>query len=125
MQRRRKPGEAAADHADIAPQIARQTGVLDRAHRVLSGAGYQVLRYDMFGRGMSDRPEAEYDRAMYLQQLEEMLVKMDWDEKFDIVGYSFGAAIAAEYAAKHPDMINSLVLIAPLVDYSARIPDAA
>lgn len=88
-------------------------------------AGYQVLRYDMYGRGMSDRPIAEYDRAMYLRQLEEMLVKIQWDEKFDIAGYSFGGAIAAEYAAKHPDMINSLVLIAPLVDYSARIPDAA
>ena len=87
-------------------------------------AGYQVLRYDMFGRGMSDRPSGAYDRAMYLRQLEEMLEKIGWDEKFDIAGYSFGGAIAAEYAARHPEMINSLVLITPLIDHSARIPDA-
>jgi pimeloyl-ACP methyl ester carboxylesterase len=99
--------------------------IWDRYVAYLINTGYQVLRYDMYGRGLSDRPAGEYDRDMYVQQLEELLEKMEWDEKFAIAGYSFGGAIAAEYAARNPDMIHSLVLIAPLIDHSGRVPPAA
>ena len=38
----------------------------------LREAGLRVLRYDHFGRGYSDRPQVDYDRALYQQQLEDL-----------------------------------------------------
>ena len=39
----------------------------------LTDRGFRVLRYDMYGRGRSDRPAVEYNRALYLEQLVELL----------------------------------------------------
>ncbi|WP_397473672.1 alpha/beta fold hydrolase [Pusillimonas sp.] len=36
--------------------------------------------------------------------------------QFDLVGYSLGAAVAACIAAQHPELVRSLVLLAPFAD---------
>lgn len=84
----------------------------------LHEAGYRVLRYDQLGRGYSDRPRADYDRALYQRQLEELLSALDIDGPVDMVGVSFGAAVAATFTAAHRDRVRKLVLIAPVVDYA-------
>jgi len=62
----------------------------------LHGAGYRTLRYDMFGRGYSDRPwDGLYDQAFFERQATELLEALDITQPIHIVGYSFGAAIAA------------------------------
>jgi pimeloyl-ACP methyl ester carboxylesterase len=85
---------------------------------VLHEAGFRVLRYDHFGRGYSDRPHVDYDRALYQKQLEDLLGALDIEGPVHLVGVSFGGAVAATFAKAHPERVAKLVLIAPVVDYA-------
>jgi pimeloyl-ACP methyl ester carboxylesterase len=84
----------------------------------LHDAGFRVLRYDHFGRGYSDRPQVDYDRALYQKQLQDLLAALDIEGRVNLVGVSFGGAIAATFAEAHPERVAKLVLIAPVVDYA-------
>lgn len=84
----------------------------------LQEAGFRVLRYDHFGRGYSDRPRVDYDRALYQKQLGDLLAALDIEGPVNLVGVSFGGAIAATFAEAHPERVAKLVLIAPVVDYA-------
>jgi pimeloyl-ACP methyl ester carboxylesterase len=81
-------------------------------------AGFRVLRYDHFGRGYSDRPEVDYDRACYQKQLEDLLMALGIEGPVHLVGVSFGGPIAATFARAHPERVAKLVFIAPVVDYA-------
>ena len=82
----------------------------------LTKAGYQVLRYDLFGRGYSDRPEATYDLELFVKQLDELTRQVIPDQKFNLVGLSMGGPIVASYVNKHPEMIESVTFIAPEIE---------
>jgi len=84
----------------------------------LLDAGFRVLRYTQFGRGYSDRPEVDYDRALYQRQLEELLGALRIEGPLVLAGVSFGGAVAATFAEAHPDRVAKLVLIAPVVAYA-------
>jgi pimeloyl-ACP methyl ester carboxylesterase len=84
----------------------------------LIDAGFRVLRYTQFGRGFSERPELDYDRALYQRQLEDLLETLHIDGPVVLVGVSFGGAIAATFAEAHPDRVAKLGFIAPVVDYA-------
>jgi pimeloyl-ACP methyl ester carboxylesterase len=75
--------------------------------------GKRVLVYDHYGRGYSDRPKAKQDKLFFINQLDELLNKLEIKkQKFELVGYSMGGSIAAAYAAHNPDRLNKLILIA-------------
>jgi pimeloyl-ACP methyl ester carboxylesterase len=92
--------------------------VWDAQAPALANAGHRVLRYTQYGRGYSDRPDTPYDRALYQRQLTELLSALGIDGPIDVVGVSFGGAIAATFTAENPDRVGKLALIAPVVDYS-------
>lgn len=77
--------------------------------------GYRVLRYDLYGRGYSDRPKAEYDLDFFIKQLSELTSALIPGESFHIIGLSMGGPIVASFAYQYPDLINSVTLIAPEV----------
>lgn len=79
----------------------------------LVAAGHKVLTYDLYGRGYSDRPGGAQDAAFFLEQLEELLEHQGVEGPFTLIGYSMGGAIAAGFAARLPDRLRALVLIAP------------
>lgn len=79
----------------------------------LNDAGFRVLAYDNYGRGFSDRPATRYDAAFMDRQLDELLKALKIDRRVDLVGYSMGGAIATIFAARHPERVRSLTLIAP------------
>ena len=79
----------------------------------LAGNGLRVLRYDLFGRGLSDRPIAEYKIDFFLNQLEELLSGINFSSQVVLIGWSLGAIISASYAVKRHDRVGKLVLIAP------------
>jgi pimeloyl-ACP methyl ester carboxylesterase len=81
----------------------------------LADAGYRVLTYDLYGRGYSDRPKADYNLELYNRQLNELLEVLNLDEPFYIVGLSMGGPIAARYTHQNADKILGLILIAPEV----------
>jgi pimeloyl-ACP methyl ester carboxylesterase len=87
----------------------------------LVDSGRRVLRYDMFGRGYSDRPRTSYDRSLYFEQLDNLLDALGIADPVDLVGFSLGGATVANYASRRPDRVRSLTLISP-VGYGFSVP---
>jgi len=79
----------------------------------LVAGGCRVLTYDLYGRGYSDRPGGVQDSAFFVEQLEELLADQGVEGPVTLIGYSMGGAIATAFAARHPDRLRELVLIAP------------
>ena len=80
----------------------------------LHQAGIRTLRYDMYGRGFSDRPQdTAYDQAFYLKQAEDLLDALQISRPLHVAGYSFGSNIAAKLAIARPQQVESLTLLAP------------
>lgn len=88
--------------------------IWDSTFSALSAAGYRVIRYDLFGRGLSDRPDAAYDGAFYDAQLGELLDSLKVEGPVDLFGLSFGGFVAAHFAAANPARVRSLVLVDPM-----------
>ena len=84
----------------------------------LLDAGFRVLRYTQYGRGYSDRPALDYDRALYQRQLEELLAALRIEGPVTLIGVSFGGAVAASFAKANPQRVEKLVFISPVVDYA-------
>jgi pimeloyl-ACP methyl ester carboxylesterase len=87
--------------------------VWDHNVQALTDAGFQVLRYDHFGRGYSDRPDIVYDRDLYDQQVHLLLDKFQVEPPVHLVGLSMGGAVAVTFTDRHPDMVASVSLLAP------------
>uniref|UniRef100_Q024P3 Alpha/beta hydrolase fold n=1 Tax=Solibacter usitatus (strain Ellin6076) TaxID=234267 RepID=Q024P3_SOLUE len=87
--------------------------VWDATFAGLTQAGFRVLRYDHFGRGYSDRPDARYDPEFFDKQLQDLLDALKVTGKVDLVGEDMGGAIAAAFANRHPARANRLVMIDP------------
>jgi len=87
--------------------------VFEQNTKALVSAGFRVLRFDHFGRGWSERPSARYDADFYDRELLELLDKLGINEPIGLVGLSMGGLISAEFAARHPQRISKLFLLAP------------
>jgi pimeloyl-ACP methyl ester carboxylesterase len=80
----------------------------------LTKQGFQVLRYDLFGRGFSDRPNTVYDNALFVRQLYELLTKLKLTmKKVILVGWSMGGAISISFTNAYPELVSKLILVAP------------
>ena len=76
-------------------------------------SGFQVLVFDHFGRGFSERPYIDYDKELYVRSLKELMDHQEIEDTVHLVGYSMGGPIVGYYAEKYPDKIKSMSLIAP------------
>ena len=88
--------------------------IWDNTFRYFTDAGYRVLRFDLYGRGYSDRPDVAYDGALFVQQLHELVTALELPQPFNLVGLSMGGPIAARYAHEHAPSVRRLALVAPL-----------
>jgi pimeloyl-ACP methyl ester carboxylesterase len=101
--------------------------IWDPTFAALRDAGYRVIRYDLYGRGLSDRPDAAYDGAFYDRQLNELLAALKVDGPIDLFGLSFGGYVTAHYAAGQPQRVRTLTLVdpsnsAPQLPWQLRTP---
>lgn len=96
--------------------------IWDSTATALAAAGFRVGRYDSFGRGFSDRPDVAYDDALLDRQLQQLLDSLGWREPVHLVGLSMGGPVTAGFAARHPERVRSLTLIAPASGPPARVP---
>ena len=71
--------------------------------------GRRVLAVDMPGFGDSPPPGPGFDLAAVADRIVEGLAL----ERFDLVGHSLGGAVAVATAARHPEAVRRLVLVAP------------
>ncbi len=80
--------------------------------RLVNG-GYRTIRYDLYGRGYSDRPEEAYNAVFFDRQVLDLIDALKIERPVDIFGLSMGGAIAAYFAANHPEKVRKIVLIDP------------
>ena len=78
----------------------------------LVNAGYRVVAYDLFGRGLSDRPWTEYNLGLFRDQLD-VVINQIGGQYVHLVGSSFGCVIVADYAMHHPENVRTLSMIGP------------
>jgi pimeloyl-ACP methyl ester carboxylesterase len=94
--------------------IAVPCGVWDTTTNDLVTSGFRVLRYDLYGRGRSDRPKVRYDHLLFDRQLSELLTKLEIDTPVDLVGLSLGALIALIFTDRYPKKVRNICLIDPV-----------
>ena len=113
-------GPRGADTVLLIPGFSVTYTVWDPTFDALVGAGFRVLRYDLFGRGYSDRPDAAYDAAFYDRQILDLLDALDIRNPVNVAGLSMGGPIATAFAVNHPERVRRVVLEAPA--YSTGYP---
>jgi len=86
--------------------------IWDPTYEYLTESGFRVLRYDLFGRGFSDRPKLRYDIDLFCKQLRELLDILGLSSIL-LVGLSMGGPITASFTARYSQMVEKLVLVDP------------
>jgi len=89
--------------------------IWDPTFAALIDHGFQVLRFDLYGRGHSARPRVRYTLDLYSRQLQELLEALHLHQVFTLVGLSMGGPVVTHFANRHPSRIDALVLVDPLV----------
>jgi long-chain acyl-CoA synthetase len=79
---------------------------------------YRVIAFDLRGHGRSDAPNSRYDMPELQRDLDTLLAKLEVKLPFVLVGHSFGGAIVTEFAARRPQDVSRLVLVATTGEYS-------
>jgi pimeloyl-ACP methyl ester carboxylesterase len=90
--------------------------IWDPLFDALTNAGFRVLRYDLFGRGYSDRPDATYDADFFDRQLTRLLDALHLDQPVDLAGLSMGGLVVETFANRHPARTRSVILVDPVFD---------
>ena len=89
--------------------------VWDPVFENLVKEGFRVLRYDLYGRGYSDRPHTTYNMDFFIHQLLELLEQLGLTkDRINLVGLSMGGGICVVFADKYPNMIKKVSLIDPI-----------
>lgn len=73
-------------------------------------AKYHVVALDQIGFGHSDKPLLEYKIATFVDFLHGFMKSQNLS-KATLVGNSLGGWIAIDFAARHPEMVDKLVLV--------------
>lgn len=73
---------------------------------------FQLVRYDGRGCGLSDRDISDASFAANQMDLESVVAATGL-KRFALYGASQGAAIAIEFAARHPERVSHLILCGP------------
>lgn len=89
--------------------------VWDKNIEVLTANGYQVLQYDLFGRGYSDRIQGDYTPQLLLNQLTDLITALGLQDTLTIISMSMGSMVAIDYATQNPGQVKSLVMFDPAI----------
>ena len=87
--------------------------IWDQSFQPVVEAGFRTLRFDLFGRGYSDRPSAAHTHDLFVRQLAELLPAVGIQDQVSLVGLSMGGAISAAFALSYPELVKRLILISP------------
>jgi pimeloyl-ACP methyl ester carboxylesterase len=87
--------------------------IFDPTFEFLTQNRFRVLRYDLFGRGFSDRPFRNYAIDFFVKQLGDLLDALNITRPVSLVGLSMGGPITATFTAHYPDRVAKLILIDP------------
>ena len=79
----------------------------------LLSLGFRLLRYDLYGRGFSDRPYVRYDASLFVKQLADLLDALQIKKPVNLLGLSMGGVVATQFCLDHPSRVTRLGLIDP------------
>jgi pimeloyl-ACP methyl ester carboxylesterase len=88
--------------------------IFDPTFEFLTQSGFRALRYDLFGRGYSDRPDMHYNIDLFVRQLGDLLDALRFSRPVSLVGLSTGGTVTAAFTARFPERVSKLVLIDPV-----------
>jgi alpha-beta hydrolase superfamily lysophospholipase len=101
-------------------------GFFARLAAGLANGGVASLRFDLRGHGESEGRQEDLTIAGILGDISAALgqvASMTDARDLALLGASFGGGICAYYAAQHPEQLQSLVLLNPLLNYKKRFID--
>ena len=87
--------------------------IFDPTFHFLTQNGFRALRYDLFGRGFSDRRHTHYNMELFVKQLADLLDALRLTRPVNLIGLSMGGPVAAAFSARYPERVRSLTLIDP------------
>lgn len=87
--------------------------IWDPTFDFLVRSGYRTLRFDLFGRGYSDRPHLPYDLDLFTRQLADLLDALGIERCRAVCGLSMGGVVAANFTVRRPDRVGKLALVDP------------
>ena len=76
----------------------------------LLAPNFRLVALDQRGHGLSDKPDDGYDLATIAGDLARAIVALGWSRPL-VVGHSWGANVALQFAADHPDLPAGIVLL--------------
>ena len=83
--------------------------------------GFQTIRFDLYGHGISGRPACRFTTALFVQQISELLEYLALSPTVLCLGHSMGAAILASAISQGTLNPKQVALIAPLLCHEQRI----
>jgi pimeloyl-ACP methyl ester carboxylesterase len=95
--------------------------IYDPTFEFLCKSGFHVLRYELFGRGHSDRPHVRYDIHLFVRQLKDLLDALNF-KNINLVGLSMGGPVTTSFIDRYPDDVSRHVLIDPAGAESVELP---
>ncbi|HEY2016954.1 MAG TPA: alpha/beta hydrolase [Bryobacteraceae bacterium] len=105
-------GPAGGTAVLLIPGFSTPYNIWDPTFDGLAKAGFHVVRFEFFGRGWSDRPDAKYDADFYDRQVTDLLDALSL-RTVDVAGASMGGPIAVTFANRHPDRVRRVMLFDP------------
>lgn len=87
--------------------------IYDKLAEAFVKNGYKILRYDLLGRGFSERVAQDYTPELFARQLNELVDAVIPNEKFILVGTSMGGSVCSAFTAQHTDKVKKLAFLAP------------
>jgi L-proline amide hydrolase len=80
----------------------------------IAATGRPVIHYDQIGNGASskthDKGAEFWSVDLFLQQLNALLESLRIQDRYALLGHSWGGMLAAEHAATHPPGLRALIL---------------
>lgn len=95
--------------------------VWEKNYYDLVKAGFRVLRYDLYGRGYSDRPDKKHDLDLFTDQLGELIDSLNIKGTIHLAGVSMGANIAIDFTHRFPEKVDKLILVDPAAINPGRV----
>ncbi len=81
-----------------------------------------LIAPDLAGFGRSDKPRLDYTRDFHVATIEGLLSALPVEGRVDIAAHSMGGILAALVAARHPERVASLALVASPFPRQQRRP---